>query len=77
MFRGFESFVGLWHGGGDHVLHLAPADPHHVTTSLGYDFHKVTSLSFGIGNYVCFAKNITFARKLHICIAKNMPKTWF
>jgi hypothetical protein len=34
MFRGFESFVGLWHGGGDHVLHLAPADPHHITTSL-------------------------------------------
>ena len=43
-FRGFESFVGMWHGGGDHKLHVTAADVHHAATSVGYDFHKVDIL---------------------------------
>ena len=41
MRRGFESFVGMWHGGGDHKLHITAADVHHPATSIGYDFHQV------------------------------------
>ncbi len=33
-FRGSKIYIGLCHSSGDHVLHLAPADPHHLTTSI-------------------------------------------
>jgi hypothetical protein len=72
MFRGFESLVGLWHGGGDHVLYLAPADPHQITTSLFFYiflFRGFEKEFFGLwhgGGDIVFHLGISVADPHHV-----------